>query len=52
MHIVICTFFLVSLKRPIDNDRSAHSRSQGWLRDLTALLEAHPEALVGEIGMA
>lgn len=30
--------------------RKAHSRSQGWLRDLTALLEENPRALVGEIG--
>ena len=30
--------------------RNAHSRSEGWLRDLTALLEENPRALVGEIG--
>ncbi|CAM9474388.1 unnamed protein product [Scytosiphon promiscuus] len=30
---------------------SAHSRSESWLRDLTALLEQQPSALVGEIGL-
>lgn len=30
--------------------RNAHSRSEGWLRSLTELLEEHPKALVGEIG--
>ncbi|CAN0533077.1 unnamed protein product [Ectocarpus sp. 12 AP-2014] len=29
----------------------AHARSEEWLRDLTALLEQHPHALVGEIGL-
>ncbi|CAM9793994.1 unnamed protein product [Ectocarpus sp. 4 AP-2014] len=29
----------------------AHARSKEWLRDLTALLEQHPHALVGEIGL-
>ncbi|CAM9457657.1 unnamed protein product [Ectocarpus sp. 6 AP-2014] len=31
--------------------RYAHARSEEWLRDLTALLEQHPHALVGEIGL-
>eukprot|EP00752_Nemacystus_decipiens_P010441 g9302.t1 len=30
---------------------SAHSRSDEWLQNLTALLEEHPQALVGEIGL-
>ena len=30
--------------------RHAHSRSDGWLQNLKALLEEHPQALVGEIG--
>lgn len=30
--------------------RHAHARSEGWIRNLTALLEEHPQALVAEIG--